>query len=134
MAGTYHLPKLVGYPTSLDMILTGRNIRPDKAVKMGLVDLVVDPVSLESAAILQAQGLISGTVKPKKRKRDWMSFFLESNPIGRNIMFSNAKKTVDKSSGTNYYLLNISIFYNLFIHFLLLQTYCYNRRILSRTL
>lgn len=53
MGGTYHLPKLVGYQTALDMILTGKNIRPDKAKKMGLVDLVVDPASLESVAIMQ---------------------------------------------------------------------------------
>ena len=69
MAGTYHLPKLVGYPAALDMILTGKNVRPDKAKKMGLVDLVVDPASLESVAIRQAKGLVDGSVNPTKRKR-----------------------------------------------------------------
>ena len=34
----------VGLPTSLDMMLTGKNIRPDKAKKMKLVDVAVDPV------------------------------------------------------------------------------------------
>jgi enoyl-CoA hydratase/carnithine racemase len=53
MAGTYHLPQLVGYQTALDMILTGKNVRPDKAKKMGLVDMVVDPASLESVALEQ---------------------------------------------------------------------------------
>ena len=39
--GTRRLPKLIGLPNALDMMLTGRNIRPSKAVKMGLVDRVV---------------------------------------------------------------------------------------------
>ena len=59
MAGTYHLPLLVGYPTALDIILTGKNVRPDKAKKMGLVDLVVDPASLEAVAIMQAKVRLS---------------------------------------------------------------------------
>lgn len=58
MAGTYHLPKLVGYQTALDLILTGKNVRPDKAKKMGLVDMVVDPASLESVAIEQVSRFV----------------------------------------------------------------------------
>jgi len=102
MAGTYHLPKLVGYAAALDMILTGKNVRPDKAKKMGLVDLVVDPASLESVAIRQAKGLVDGSVKPTKRKRDWMSWFLESTPIGQNMMFGQAQKGVDKNAKDKY--------------------------------
>uniref|UniRef100_A0A3Q3WCG5 Trifunctional enzyme subunit alpha, mitochondrial n=1 Tax=Mola mola TaxID=94237 RepID=A0A3Q3WCG5_MOLML len=40
--GTQRLPKMLGLPGSLDMMLTGRNIRADKAKKMGLVDQLVD--------------------------------------------------------------------------------------------
>jgi enoyl-CoA hydratase/carnithine racemase len=35
------------------MILTGKTLKPEKAKKLGLVDLVVDPFSLESVAITQ---------------------------------------------------------------------------------
>jgi enoyl-CoA hydratase / long-chain 3-hydroxyacyl-CoA dehydrogenase len=102
MAGTYHLPLLAGYATALDMILTGKNVRPDKAKKLGIVDLVVDPASLESVAITQAKGLAAGTVKKYRRKKDIMSYLLEDTPIGRNIMFKKAKDTVDKNSGGHY--------------------------------
>ena len=57
MAGTYHLPKLVGYQEALGMMLTGKNVRPDKAKKIGLVDMVVDQASLEKVAIEQAKAL-----------------------------------------------------------------------------
>lgn len=34
----------IGLPSAFDMMLTGRNIRADKAKKMGLVDQLVDPL------------------------------------------------------------------------------------------
>lgn len=34
----------VGLPSAFDMMLTGRNIRADKAKKMGLVHQLVDPL------------------------------------------------------------------------------------------
>uniref|UniRef100_A0A7N8WNX9 Trifunctional enzyme subunit alpha, mitochondrial n=1 Tax=Mastacembelus armatus TaxID=205130 RepID=A0A7N8WNX9_9TELE len=45
--GTQRLPKMVGLPSALDMMLTGRNIRADKAKKMGLVDQLVDPLEIQ---------------------------------------------------------------------------------------
>jgi len=40
--GTQRLPKLVGLPTALDMMLTGRTLKADRAKKVGLVDLLVN--------------------------------------------------------------------------------------------
>lgn len=40
--GTQRLPRLVPLPTALDMPLTGRNVKADKAKKFGLVDLLVN--------------------------------------------------------------------------------------------
>ncbi|RMB94629.1 hypothetical protein DUI87_28864 [Hirundo rustica rustica] len=42
--GTQRLPKMVGLPAAFDMMLTGRNIRADRAKKMGLVDQLVEPL------------------------------------------------------------------------------------------
>uniref|UniRef100_A0A665X8P0 Trifunctional enzyme subunit alpha, mitochondrial n=1 Tax=Echeneis naucrates TaxID=173247 RepID=A0A665X8P0_ECHNA len=68
--GTQRLPKKVGLPSAFDMMLTGRNIRADKAKKMGLVDQLVDPLGpglkspeertieyLEEVAIQYAKGI-----------------------------------------------------------------------------
>ena len=102
MAGTYHLPKLIGYQAALDCILTGKNLKPDKAKKLGLVDMVVDLPSLEGVAITQAKGLVDGSVKPHKRKKNWMATVLEGFPPARDYMFKKAKETVDKQSGGFY--------------------------------
>ena len=48
---------VVGLQEGLKMMLSGSSVRPDKAKKIGLVDLVVDPVSLEEVAITQVRKL-----------------------------------------------------------------------------
>jgi enoyl-CoA hydratase / long-chain 3-hydroxyacyl-CoA dehydrogenase len=102
MGGTYHLPKLIGYKDALDIIITGKNVRPDKAKKLGLVDLVVDAAALETVAITQAKGLAAGSVKKTQRKTDFMTTLLEGNPIGRSVMFDQVKKMIDKNTNGKY--------------------------------
>lgn len=96
--GTQRLPKLVGMMTALDMMLTGKNIKPPKAKKMGLVDLVVDPAALERNAVLFAEQAAAGINKPRVRKLSWMDTILEKTPFGRNMMFKQAKATVLKQT------------------------------------
>ena len=42
--GTQRLPRLIALPTALDMILTGRMIKADRAKKIGLIDSLVMPL------------------------------------------------------------------------------------------
>jgi 3-hydroxyacyl-CoA dehydrogenase / enoyl-CoA hydratase / 3-hydroxybutyryl-CoA epimerase len=48
--GTVRSVRLVGVTVAMDMMLTGRNLRPDKARKVGLVDEVVPGAELRTAA------------------------------------------------------------------------------------
>lgn len=48
--GTVRTPRLIGAPAALDMMLTGRTVRGDKALKLGLVDRLVPGKVLETAA------------------------------------------------------------------------------------
>ena len=70
------------------MILQGKEVRPDKAKKIGLVDLVVDPFALESTAIDHARQLADGSLKAKTKKKDWMRWFLEDTPPGRYARYT----------------------------------------------
>ena len=47
----------------LKMMLTGSSVRPDKAKKLGLVDLVVDPACLESVAIAQVNYMLLNCIR-----------------------------------------------------------------------
>ncbi|XP_071777440.2 trifunctional enzyme subunit alpha, mitochondrial [Centroberyx gerrardi] len=79
--GTQRLPKMVGLPGAFDMMLTGRNIRADKAKKMGLVHQLVDPLGpglkpaeertieyLEEVAVGLAKGIANKKVPLTKEK------------------------------------------------------------------
>jgi len=100
--GTQNLHKLVGLQNAMDMMLTGKEIRPDKAKKMGLVDLVVAPASLEKVAIESAEQLAAGTLKPKRKPKSLFQRALEDNPIGRSVMWNQIDKMVKKNTNGNY--------------------------------
>lgn len=42
--GTQRLPRLTSLPNALDLELTGKSIRADKAKKLGIVDQLIDPL------------------------------------------------------------------------------------------
>lgn len=100
--GTQNLPALVGLQAAMDMMLTGKDIRPDKAMKMGLVDLVVAPASLEKAAIESALGLSNGTLKAKRKPKSLMNRAIEDTPFGRNFMWKKINEMVQKNTNGNY--------------------------------
>ena len=98
--GTYALPKLVGLTEALPMILQGKEVRPDKAKKIGLVDAVCDPAALEALAVQTALSLANG--KKKQRKKSWMRWATEDVSFGRDFVFKKAKEQVDKSTRGKY--------------------------------
>lgn len=100
--GTQNLHPLVGLQNAMDMMLTGKEIRPDKAKKMGLVDLVVAPQSLEKVAIDSAEQLASGKLKPKRKPKSFFNRLLEDNSFGRQIIWNQIDKMVKKNTDGNY--------------------------------
>lgn len=99
--GTQRLPKLVGIQAALDVMLTGKTIKPDKALKMGLVNQVTDSYALESAAISAAEQLAAGSLKPNKKKKGLVNRVLEDTPL-RQIVFKKAAEMVEKKTGGHY--------------------------------
>lgn len=100
--GTQNLHELVGLQNAMDMMLTGKDIRPDKAKKMGLVDLISTPHSVEKDAIQSAVNLINGTLKPKRKPKSLVNRLLEDNAIGRTLIWNQINKMVQKNTNGNY--------------------------------
>ncbi len=97
--GTQRLPRLVGIATALDMMLTGKQIRPKQALKMGLVnDVVPNSILVETAVELAKKG--KQAAKPVKQSK--INQFLESSSFTRDIMFDQARKQVMKKTQGNY--------------------------------
>eukprot|EP00555_Chaetoceros_dichaeta_P004113 CAMPEP_0198250736 /NCGR_PEP_ID=MMETSP1447-20131203/1798_1 /TAXON_ID=420782 /ORGANISM="Chaetoceros dichaeta, Strain CCMP1751" /LENGTH=813 /DNA_ID=CAMNT_0043935601 /DNA_START=68 /DNA_END=2509 /DNA_ORIENTATION=- len=105
LGGTQNLHKLVGLQKAMDMMLTGKDIRPDRAKKMGLVDLVVAPQSLERVAIDIAKGLADKKIKKsvgKSSNKSLMDKVVEGTPFGRNMMWKKIDEMVQKNTNGNY--------------------------------
>mmetsp|Transcript_30822 Transcript_30822/g.53299 ORF Transcript_30822/g.53299 Transcript_30822/m.53299 type:complete len:767 (-) Transcript_30822:136-2436(-) len=99
--GTQRLPRLVGIQGALDMMLTGKNVRPDKAKKMGLVDQVVDGPSLEPVAIQMARDLQDPKYKVKRRPKSRVNWLLEDTPLN-SVIFKKAGEMVQKNTAGKY--------------------------------
>jgi enoyl-CoA hydratase/long-chain 3-hydroxyacyl-CoA dehydrogenase len=100
--GTQNLHPLVGLQNAMDMMLTGKDIRPHKAKQMGLVDLVVASASLEQVAIDSAAQLAAKTLKPKRKPKSWTNRFLEDTSLGRRMVWSKVEQMVQKNTNGKY--------------------------------
>ncbi|KAM7173601.1 trifunctional enzyme subunit alpha, mitochondrial isoform 2-T2 [Macrochelys suwanniensis] len=111
--GTQRLPKIVGLPAAFDMMLTGKNIRADRAKKMGLVDQLVDPLGpgtkspeertieyLEEVAIGFARGLANKTVSLKREKGlvQKLTDYAMSVPFVRQQIYKTVEKRVQQQT------------------------------------
>uniref|UniRef100_A0A2K6KLS6 enoyl-CoA hydratase n=1 Tax=Rhinopithecus bieti TaxID=61621 RepID=A0A2K6KLS6_RHIBE len=111
--GTQRLPKMVGVPAALDMMLTGRNIRADRAKKMGLVDQLVEPLGpglkppeertmeyLEEVAITFAKGLADKKISPKRDKGlvEKLTAYAMTIPFVRQQVYKKVEEEVRKKT------------------------------------
>jgi len=67
--GTQRLPRVVGLARAKDLILSGRVVRAEEALHIGLVDRVVDDADLLDAAVAQALDYARGPLALRYAKR-----------------------------------------------------------------
>jgi 3-hydroxyacyl-CoA dehydrogenase/enoyl-CoA hydratase/3-hydroxybutyryl-CoA epimerase len=103
--GTQRLPQLIGIAQALDLILAGKSVRAQKARKLGLVDEVVPGAILLDVARRRARELATGELRlqrgkveltlPRLLRSDVLQqLALEDNPVGRRILFQQARKAL----------------------------------------
>ena len=99
--GCSRLPGRVGVMAALDMILAGKAINPAKAFKIGLADaLLPDGNFLYQVRAFAAQ-VVAGDL-PTSKDGNLKAALLENNPIGRRVVFNQARKKVLESTGGHY--------------------------------
>jgi len=93
--GTTKLPRLVGLPAALDIILQGKQLDGRRAKKIGLVDEVVP-----QAILLDVARQFS--TRRRHRDANRTKFYIEGNPLVRSVIFGKARKAVLKTTRGNY--------------------------------
>ncbi|XP_075992393.1 monolysocardiolipin acyltransferase Mtpalpha [Anticarsia gemmatalis] len=112
--GTQRMPVLTSIPTTLDLALTGKTVKADKAKKLGIVDLLVSPLGpglgkpeestnkyLETVAIQIAKDIASGKMKVDRSKKGLVEKITASVmqlEFIKNMIFKKAKEQVMKAS------------------------------------
>ena len=94
--GIKRLPKLIGAPAALDLLLTGKTVDARKAKRLGLADECVPPRIMENAA----RGVLLAT--PSPRALPFPLSLTLSSP-GRRIVAANARKRVAKRARREHY-------------------------------
>jgi len=95
--GSARLPRLVGAPAAMDMMLTGRTLSASAARGIGLVDKVAAPAVLVDAAVALAQ---SGTTRPfRQRAGAWLT----NTWLARQILAPQMVKQVARKAKKEHY-------------------------------
>lgn len=95
--GTYRLPRKIGLPNSLDLILTGKTVRADKAKRLGLV-----------AEVYPKENLLAMAPKFFEKRdahhslKDSMKELATENFVTRKIIFQKVRESVLKKTNGFY--------------------------------
>jgi len=109
LGGTQRLPRLIGVPAALDLILTGRQLDAKRAQKLGLVDEICHPADLRAAAekLARAPGVLRLGIE--KRRGQGQGFaaraagWLAKIPFAADaLVYGKARAGVLKKTGGHY--------------------------------
>jgi 3-hydroxyacyl-CoA dehydrogenase/enoyl-CoA hydratase/3-hydroxybutyryl-CoA epimerase len=99
--GTVRLPRIAGTMEAMNLILTGRTLRPRDARRMGIVDSVVPKERLVELSIEAARRQMT-----PRRHRPWSKALLEAiaagTPLSRTITRSIVRAQARRTSGGHY--------------------------------
>lgn len=100
--GSVRLPRLVGAPAAMDMMLTGRNLSASAARGMGLVDKVCPPEALvETAAGLALKARKPGGLQRPLKQR-FLAWATNLGPV-RQLLAPQIAKTVARKARKEHY-------------------------------
>ena len=91
--GTFRLPKRVGLPTALDLILAGKMVNSKKAKKIGLVKEVYPKENL----LAQSVKHLKKNAAKKKSFKESIEGFASDSVFGRKIIFQKAREAVSNN-------------------------------------
>jgi 3-hydroxyacyl-CoA dehydrogenase/enoyl-CoA hydratase/3-hydroxybutyryl-CoA epimerase len=99
--GSQNLPRLIGLPAALDLILQGKLLKPSQARRSGVIDRVVPQARLMAAAREELEKLWAKKRKAPERKLRGAAFWLSRTPL-RYLVQAKVRRTLQKGQGRFY--------------------------------
>ena len=98
--GSTRLPRRIGIAEALDLILTGKTVAGRKALKLGLIDALLPDARFLDTLRDFALERMDQPRRADDEAFDFKELLLEKNPLGRKILFDQArKKTLETTRG-----------------------------------
>lgn len=99
--GTVRLPRIIGVDNAVEWIAAGGQHKPEKALKDGVVDAVVEPEKLKDAALSLVKECIEGKIDYKARRQEKLDP-LKLPPMENMMSFQTCTAMVMQQAGRNY--------------------------------
>ena len=107
-SGTYRLPKLIGQGYAKEMIYTGKVIRADEALRIGLVNATYEPEQLMPAALEMAQKMLANAPiaigLAKQSINEGYDLDADAAIALENDLFGRCFATADQKEGMDAFL------------------------------
>lgn len=87
--GSIRLPRLIGLLKALPLILTGRQVSAEEALRLGVVDKL-----FHEKTLLDEAGIFARHPRRFAKRKTPAAWFFEKTPIGRAFVFFKAEKEV----------------------------------------
>lgn len=105
--GTIRLPRLIGLPRALDMILTGRSMDARRACRVGLADRIVAEAFLEQHTTTFINDVLRRScrrivLQRRRRVQPRLMRMLQATPPGRAFMYRHAARQIRKRTNGHY--------------------------------
>jgi len=108
--GTQRLPRLIGPARAKDLVLSGRTIRADEALRIGLVDEVVPAAEVVEHALAKAASYGAGALVAQAIAKRSIDLGLDGSLVDGLVleqeMFVEVFKTEDSQTGVRSFLEN----------------------------
>ena len=107
-SGTYRLPKLIGQGYAKEMIYTGKVIRSDEALRIGLVNAVYEPEELMDKVMETAQKMVANAPMAIAYAKQCINEGYDLDADGaiglENKLFGKCFATADQKEGMDAFL------------------------------
>ena len=99
--GCSRLPRRTGLAAALDIIVGGKSVNGRRALKVGLADALIPDSTFLHGVRDFAESILEGRLPPRRRVA-LQRLLLDGNPVGRNVVLSQARRQVLKRTSGHY--------------------------------